>query len=105
MLEFTPEQIRNQMIGNPEWKAVFTKHHPDWTPENYVELGVKLFEKNGYFIKPEKEYTRHGVVEMALYKGDDFIFSQLYNERSAVSQVFVSAVSNHYNEVDYSTFK
>lgn len=30
----TKSQIENQFITNPDWRKVFLKHYPNWTPEN-----------------------------------------------------------------------
>lgn len=101
------EYVKNHFITNPEWKAVFLKHYPNWTAETYVDDALKLYRANGYDVRvetrPFKSETYKHIVDMGLYRGDESLYSLRGHEPHMVEQVIINSICNY--EIDFSTFK
>ena len=110
-MSLTSQNIKNHFIENPEWERVFLKHHPDWTPENYIEKAKALFEANGYkFVENRKfksDKFKH-ILDLDLHgppskdNEDGFVFGMQGHEDFVYSQVIISAICEY--EVDISKF-
>ncbi|HKZ43109.1 MAG TPA: hypothetical protein VJ044_19275 [Candidatus Hodarchaeales archaeon] len=106
-MNFTEEQIKNHFITNPEWRSLFNKYYKDWTPLNYMQRAIKIFEKNGYrFVEKDRlksEKFKH-IFRPSLFKGDKFVVGlDFHHEDNAFEQLLICAVCDY--DVDISTLK
>lgn len=104
----TESQIKQQFIVNPDWREVFLKHYPNWTPETYITNALELCQKNECFLKivkrgsknPESPFYRIVDVEVTL-RGEWYELQ--INDHDWERTTLVDAICNY--QIDFETFK
>lgn len=113
MYHLTEENVKTHFLTNPEWKRVFLKNYPDWTPEKYIEQATELFVRNGYrIVENERMKSKKfaGIVRLDLYgpsspeNSDGFVFGLDWRqESSAYKNIIIEAICDYL--VDFTNWK
>lgn len=102
---FTAEHIKNQFITNPDWREVFLKHHPDWTPETWLQCALDVLKKNNCTLTVIKRYSGRlqGLIEVAVHVDGEWMYEQQLNDFHWEEKIIVRAICDY--EIDFSKFK
>lgn len=105
----TKSQIENQFITNPDWRKVFLKHYPNWTPETYIKDAIELCAKNQCFLKivkrgsknPESQF--YHIVDVEVTLRGEWLYELQVHDRDYEQSVLVDAICDY--EIDFETFE
>lgn len=101
--------IKNQFIANPDWRQVFLKHYPNWTPETYIKDALELCAKNQCFFKIVKRGSKNPdsqfycIVDVEVSLRGQWLYELQVHEKQYEQTVLVSAICDY--DIDFSTFE